>query len=91
MAIKTKVTAVSTTRVAVTSADTDITSKGFVTLTNYGDHEVYLGGATVTAATGYALLSGKTLENIELKNNEVLYGICATGESVTVHALQVQA
>jgi hypothetical protein len=91
MAIKVKKTAVSTTAVAVTLADTDITSKGFVTIKNNGANAVYLGPSNVTATTGFALASGATLENIELKNNETLYGICGAGESASVSALQVQA
>ncbi len=91
MAVKVKSTAVSTTAVAITLADTDITSKGFVTLKNTGANTCYIGPSGVTTATGFALASGATLENIELKNNETLYGICASSESATIKALQVQA
>ena len=90
MAVKVKSTAVSTTAVAITSADTDITSKGFVTLRNFGEATCYVGPAGVTTATGFPLAVNATLANIELKNNEVLYAICPTGESTTVKALQVQ-
>ena len=91
MAIKVKSTAVSTTAVAITNADTDITSKGFATIKNTGANTCYIGGATVTTSTGFPLASGATLENIELKNNEVLYGLCGAAESATIKALQVQA
>jgi hypothetical protein len=90
MAVKVKKTTVSTTEVAITSADTDITSKGFVTLKNNGANACYIGASDVTATTGFALASGAQLENIELKNNEVLYGICGAGESAAIAALQVQ-
>jgi len=90
MAVKVKKTAVSTTAVAITSADTDITSKGFVTLKNFGTNTVYVGASNVTATTGFALVANAQLDNIELKNNETLFGICGSGESATVHALQVQ-
>ena len=91
MAIKVKSTAVSTTAVAVTLADTDITSKGFVVIRNQGTNTVYLGPSTVTAATGLPVAANATLGPIELKNNETLYAICAATESATVKAMQVQA
>ena len=91
MAIKVKKTTVSTTAVAITSADTDITSKGFVTLkNNSADKTCYIGPSNVTTSTGFALPAGASLSNIELKNNEVLYGICGTGDEAPIAALQVQ-
>lgn len=89
MAVKTKVTAVSTTAVAITSADTDITSKGFVTLTNNSAGTVYVGPAGVTTSTGFPLKQNQVLANIEIKNNETLYAIAGSGTSEIV-ALQVQ-
>ena len=91
MAIKVKSTAVSTTAVAITLADTDITSKGFVVIRNSGTNTVYLGPSNVTAATGLPLAANATLGPIELKNNEVLYAICAAAESATVKTMQTQA
>jgi hypothetical protein len=91
MAIKVKKTTVSTTAVAITSADTDITNKGFVTLkNNSADKTCYIGPAGVTTATGFALAAGVTLANIELKNNETLFGICGAGDEAAIAALQTQ-
>ena len=90
MAIKTKVTSVSTTAVALTNADTDITSKGWATLTNNSAGTVYIGGATVTTSTVYPLKQNAVLANIEIKNNEVIYGIAASAASEVV-AFQTQA
>lgn len=89
MAVKTKVTAVSTTAVAITSADTDITSKGFVTLTNNSAGTVYVGPAAVTTSTGFPLKQNQVLGPIEIKNNETLFAIAGSGTSEIV-ALQVQ-
>ena len=91
MAVKVKKTTVSTTAVAITSSDTDITSKSFVTLKNNGTNACYIGASNVTATTGFALASGETLANVEIKNNEVLYGIYGAGESAAIACLQVQA
>jgi hypothetical protein len=91
MAIKVKSTAVSTTAVAITLADTDITSKGFVVIRNQGTNTVYLGPSNVTAATGLPLAANATLGPIEIKNNESLFAICAATESATVKTLQTQA
>ena len=91
MAIKTKSTAVSTTAVAITLADTDITAKGFATIKNSGASTVYIGGAAVTTATGFPLAPGAQLDFIELKNNETLYAICPAPDSTTIKSLQTQA
>ena len=91
MAIKTKSTAVSTTAVAITLADTDRTADGFATILNWGAVSCFIGGATVTVATGFPLAPGAKIDLIELKNTEVLYAICNTAESTTVKSLQTQA
>jgi hypothetical protein len=90
MAVKSKVTAVSTTAVAITLADTDITSKGWATISNTGTNTCFIGGATVTVATGFPLATGAKIDLIELKNNETLYAICASAQSAVVNALQTQ-
>lgn len=55
-----------------------------------GDDPVYLGGAGVTAATGFQLLAADPpLGPIPISVNNPLYGICASGETATVHVLEV--
>ena len=94
MAIKTKVTSVSTTAVALTNADTDITAKGELWVMNLeaaGGASVWIGGADVTVANGFTLLPQQTHGPIELKNNETLYGITNAAGGATVRTMQTQA
>jgi hypothetical protein len=91
MAVKVKTTAVSTTAVAITLADTDITSKGYVMFRNTGTNTVYVGPTGVTATTGFPVAANTTVGPLELKNNESLLAICAATESATVKTIQYQA
>ena len=56
-----------------------------VRIFNAGANEVYLGPAGVTSSTGAQLANGAT-ETFEV--DEDFYGICATGESCTLHVLR---
>lgn len=49
-------------------------------------NSVYLGGPTVTAATGFELAAGESM-SLDLANNDALYGITASG-TVPCHVLQ---
>lgn len=49
-----------------------------VAIYNPGPTVVLLGNASVTATTGFSLLSGSTFQ-ADLGDNETLYGIVATG------------
>ena len=93
MAIKTKATALTTTRATITLADTDITSKGECWVMNLeatGGASVWIGGADVTVANGFTVLPQQTHGPIELKNNETLYGITNAAGGATVRVLQTQ-
>lgn len=56
-----------------------------VRIFNAGANEVYLGPAGVTSATG-AQLAANATETFEVDDD--LYGICAAGESCTLHVLR---
>lgn len=81
--------AVSGSRVTVTNAATQLTPVdadgiGGMSLgvkNTDASLTVYLGGASVTSATGYPLGPGE-VANIDLRNDEPLYGITASGSAV---------
>lgn len=50
---------------------------------NDGAGTVYVGGATVTSATGFPIISGEDA-SFSLGESETLYGICAFGQSATL-------
>lgn len=56
-----------------------------VRIFNAGTNEVYLGPAGVTSSTG-AQLAANATETFEVDDD--LYGICASGESCTLHVLR---
>ena len=56
-----------------------------VRIFNAGTNEVYLGAAGVTSSTG-AQLAANATETFEVDDD--LYGICASGESCTLHVLR---
>ena len=56
-----------------------------------GGHDVTLGPVTVTDTNGLIVPSSKTSELlIELPPGDSLYGICASGQSHTLHFLIVE-
>ncbi|HYC32122.1 MAG TPA: hypothetical protein VEB59_07500 [Gemmatimonadales bacterium] len=57
-----------------------------VAVHNAGPATVYLGGADVTAATGYPLAAGEHL-GAELGEAQTLYGICDTGQTAELRTL----
>lgn len=56
------------------------------TIKNKGTNSVYLGDVTVLSSTGFELASGEAVV-ISLEGADTLYGICASGESCTLHKL----
>lgn len=83
MPVRSARVAVDATRDAVASArDAD----SFV-IKNGGASPVYLGDATVTDTTGFALAVDDSVV-LDLRAEDVLYGVCAAGQSTTLHILK---
>jgi hypothetical protein len=57
-------------------------ARSAVTLTNTGAATVFIGKATVTAATGHALAAGAS---ITLRTSAALYGISASGTNTVTY------
>lgn len=80
------------TRVTVTSSATPLftldTSATTATMHNKGASSVFLGDATVTAATGYELGTGEVL-GVDAPRNFQLYAIAASS-SMRVDVLEVE-
>lgn len=72
-------------------ADTDMKAGQALCVKNIGTTTVYLGGSTVTSATGYPLAAGETLGIDVANNRELGYVRCATGVAGTVAVLRVGA
>lgn len=87
--------AVSSSRVTVEAtvtglfvpAATDPLAAGAVLVKNAGGASIYLGGPTVTAATGTELASGEII-TLDLRWDDKLYGITAAG-TVVCHVLKL--
>jgi hypothetical protein len=90
MAVKaTQSIAVGTTAVALTtSPTTDLRPGASAALVNTGTATVYLGPAGVTAANGFPWTTSIGPLSFDLDAGEVLYGICASGQSSTVAVLE---
>jgi hypothetical protein len=54
-----------------------------VAIYNSGSNTVYMGGSDVTSSTGYPLAAYDDIV-MQLGENEVVYGICATSESASL-------
>jgi hypothetical protein len=55
-------------------------------------NEVYLGPSDVTSATGFSLAAATSVGRpLELREDDALYAICASGESTTVSVLEFGA
>lgn len=73
-------------RAAITDAESRVViASGSLRVTNSGAQAVYLGAPGVTAADGYALAAGATLE-LEQADGP-LHAICASGESSTLQVI----
>lgn len=71
---------VGTTAVVVVAADNQ---NRHVYLHNAGGGKVYLGGSTVTSATGYHLANAESME-IFVPLGETVYGISASGTNEVI-------
>lgn len=87
MAVGSAQVTVSTTAVKLSVAEADSRTGESVAITNTdASVTVYVGGAAVTASTGFPLLAGGSL-SVDLDGGEALYGVTASG-SVTVGVLR---
>lgn len=81
--------AITGSRVTVAATATLIQAAGSgksITIKNTdGSASVHLGGSAVTAADGFTLVAGATLQ-LDLTQNDALYGITSSG-TVAVHVL----
>ena len=89
MAIRNAQIAVDATRDLLARADADGAQ---VWVRNDGAQSVFLGDDTVTdsgATGGWEVPANTTLPNpIQMYGGEELYGVCAAGQSTTVHILR---
>lgn len=58
-----------------------------ISVVNRSATAAFIGGADVTADTGFELKADEILMDVQLAPGEELWGICATGETTTVHFL----
>lgn len=77
-------------RVSVNDTVDEVASardSGSQLIKNKGSDPVYLGDSAVTSSTGFELAAGEAVV-VHLSGEDKLYGICATGQSVTLHKLK---
>jgi hypothetical protein len=85
-AILASTTAIDDTAAAPIPA-TALAARKVVDVQNKGPNSIYVGGSAVTVATGIEITKGGNKE-FEIGPSQVLYAICATGQSADVRTLE---
>lgn len=86
MAVTAAIVSISTTPIALTAVDAtpDIVTGQLVTVKNTtAAASIFLGGSTVSTATGYPLAAGEVVK-VELEEDEVLYAIAVAAGTAAV-------
>lgn len=81
MAVSSGQVTVGTTPTLLSAAETDSSAGEQIVVNNSGAVSVYLGGPTVSTATGYALAAGVVSPRLELGTGEALYAVVAAATS----------
>lgn len=82
MAIRSTRVTVGTTATRLSSSPNDNRADASVTVQAPDGATLYVGGADVTAATGFPVAAGTTISG-ELQHGEDLYGVLASGSGTT--------
>jgi hypothetical protein len=82
-----KSTATSMADVAAPIPATALAARKRIQVQNLGNEDVYVGGSVVTTGDGLKISKGGT-ESIECGPTAILYGICASGKTSTLHVLE---